>query len=405
MERKMSKAELALENAKIIFNGCIEEKNISINNGKISKISNSGISAEQKIDCKKKFVFPGLIDPHVHMREPGLDWKEDWKTGSRAAAAGGFATVLDMPNNKPPITSVKELEKKRKIVAKKSIVNFGFHFGASADNIGEIKKAWESNIASVKVFMNHSTGKMMIENSEALHEIFDFSKRVSVHAEEEKVKLALSLQKNAENELYLCHISTAQELGEINECKRRNVFVEATPHHLFLSKENEKNVFFRMKPSLKSKEDQQALWNAIESGLVSAIGSDHAPHTKEEKEKDAPFGVPGLETTLPLLLNAFNQKRISLQKIQELCAENPARIFGIKEKGIIEKGMDADFTIVDLKKEQVVENENLFTKCKWSPFAGIKLKGVAEKTIIGGELIFDNGKIVNNKKGREAVFE
>jgi len=393
--------DLVLKNGEVFSGGELKRLNIGIEKGKIAALSAEKISGSSEIDCSGKVILPGLIDPHVHFRTPGLEHKEDWETGSKAALHGGVTTVLDMPNTKPPTLSVELLDEKRKIVEKDSLVNFGFHFGAAVDNIEEIKKA--KNIASVKIFMNLSTGRMLIEDREKLRDIFAAAKRVAVHAEKEKVKEAMELAKETGTELYLCHISLAEELEMIGN---ENVFVEVTPHHLFLTENDSKNAFYKMIPNLKSENDQTALWNAVNSGRVNSIGTDHAPHTVEEKESDEPpAGVPGIETMLPLLLNAVNEGKLKLEKIVELCCENPAKIFGIKNKGVIKEGFDADLAIVDLNKGWVVENEKLFTKCGWSPFNGKGLKGFVDSTIVEGIVKFENGKIVSNKRGREVEFK
>ncbi len=393
--------DLALLNGKVFFQGALVEKNIGIENGMIKEIKSSEIKAEKRLDCKKKIILPGFIDPHVHMREPGLEHKEDWLSGSKAAAHGGVTTVLDMPNTKPPTITVELLDEKREL-AKKSIVNYGFHFGSTADNLDEIKEAWNENIASVKVFMNVSTGKMLIEDEGILEKIFSNSRIVSTHSEGENVKTAVGLSRKCKNKLYLCHIRAKEELNYI---KGSNAFVEVTPHHLFFTSKDVKDSFREMYPSIKSEEDQKALWNAIKSGMVSTIGSDHAPHTKEEKlSENPPRGVPGLETTVPALLNAVNGARIPLGKVVELCCENPAKIFGIKNKGRIEMGFDADLTVVDLGKEQVIEGKNLFTKCGWSPFEGMKLKGVVDKTIVNGKIVFNGADVFDEQKGKEVVI-
>lgn len=433
---------LLLKNCKIIGEkGNLISTGILIKNGKIKKIEtkieintetfneNKFIEKEKTIiDCKNNIVFPGLIDPHVHFREPGLTHKEDFLTGSMAAAAGGITTVLDMPNTIPATLTVNLLDEKRKLAKEKCLVNFGFHFGSAINNIEEIKKATAlNNVASTKIFMNLSTGDMKIDDEKLLEEIFRNSKIISVHAEGEKVKLAVKLAKNSDKPVYLCHISTKEEIGYIKQEKEKsklkhqgislnnnfnihfNIFVEVTPHHLFLTTDDDKDSFTKMKPKLTLPNGQKTLLDAVNNGIVDAIGSDHAPHTIEEKLKfDFPHGVPGCETMLPLLLDAFNKKQISLKKVQELCCENPAKIFGIKNKGAIKEGYDADLVIIDLSMEKVIKPPELFTKCKWSPFNGRKLKGWPVMTIVNGNVIFDDSripKIITDYKGKEVIYE
>ena len=387
---------LLLKNCRIIVNDKAYSKNILIKNGKISKITNKEPKADEIIDIKNNFVLPGLIDVHVHMREPGLAHKEDFLTGSMAAAKGGITTFLDMPNTIPPTTTISALEEKRKLAAK-SIVNYGFNFGATLDNLSDIKKA--KNIAAVKLYMDITTGAMKIEDYDAIRDIFKASKLTVIHAEDINIKNAVDiLAKNKiKNRLHVAHVSSAKELSHAKQNALKNqITVEATPHHLFMTNKDIQalGAFAEMKPGLKTEQDQKALWQGIHSGMVDVIATGHAPHLKEEKEMaNYPFGVPGLETMLPLLLDAFNNNRITLQKIMQLCCENPAKIFRIKNKGIIKGGYDADLVIADWGKRQAVRNEDLLTKCKWSPFEGKILKGWPATTIVNGNVVYDDGEI------------
>ncbi|KHO46061.1 MAG: dihydroorotase [archaeon GW2011_AR3] len=319
---------LVIKNARVLSKGKLTKKNIIVEGSRIKKVSNSLTARKNIIDVKGKIVLPGLIDPHVHMREPGFEYKEDFFSGSKAAAAGGITTFLDMPNNRPPITSVAALNVKRNL-ATKSIVNYGFHFGTDGDNIGEIQQAWKSNIASVKIFMDESTGKMTVTDHKKIKQVFENSKAVAVHAEGKNVETAMAIAKSTGTMLYLCHLSSREEMAMLHRHKMRNVFAEATPHHLFLTSADA-NQYNTMKPFLKPKDDQNALWEAIKKGLIHTIGTDHAPHTAPEKELGTVYGVPGLETVLPLMLDAVNKKKISLDRLVELTSENPARIFKIK---------------------------------------------------------------------------
>jgi len=408
---------LLIKNGKIYRNGALIKKNIFIKKGKIAKITSQEIKSDKTIDAKNKIIIPGLVDGHVHFREPGLTYKEDFLTGSMAAAAGGITTVLDMPNTIPPTTNLQRLDEKRRL-AKKSIVNYGFHFGSTDDNIAEIQKV--KNIASVKVYMESTTGDLMIDDEDALKNIFSSSKTIAVHAENEHILHAIELIKNSDSDLYFCHISSKEELHYARRGMLKNqrfsaptalaiknkVYVEVTPHHLFLSAKDLNNLgsFAEMKPHLKTEKDQNALWQGIHNGKVDTIATDHAPHTKEEKlDLNYPYGVPGCETMLPLLLNSLNNKKITLKKIIQLCCENPAKIFKIKNKGFIKEGFDADLTIIDANLEKEVKNDELFTKCKWSPFDSWKLKGWPVTTLVNGNIIFDNGKI-NKVKAKEVLY-
>ena len=393
-----------LKNVKILEKGELVDKHILLENHKIREVLDEPVTVDKIIDIKGKIVIPGMIDCHVHFREPGMTHKEDFFTGSCAAAKGGVTTVFDMPNTKPPTTTVELLEQKREL-AKKSVVNYGFHFGATPDNAEEISKA--KGIVSTKVFMNQTTGDMMFEKDENLQASFKASKNISVHAEGQTVEKALNIFKSfcgKKQQLYLCHISTKDELRMIRKFKKSNMHVEVTPHHLFLTEEDDKDAFTKMKPELKTKQDQEALWNAVDKGLVETIGSDHAPHTIEEKKSEKPpYGVPGVETTLPLLLNAVNEKRLTLQKVVELTSENPAKIYNLN-KGKIAEGYDADLVVIDMNLKKEVKNEELLTKCKWSPFNGKLLKGWPIMTIVRGNVIYSDNKI-HDIKAKEVIIK
>jgi len=392
-------------------------------------------TADKILNANGNYVIPGLIDSHVHFRDPGMEYKEDFFTGSTAAAAGGITTVLDMPNNKPACTTAKLLEKKRQIAAKKSIVNYGFHFGATPDNLDELEEV--DNIASLKVYMGSSTGDLLVDDDGALFEIFSKAKRCTLHAESEQlikhftekyrdykvsdvhcdirtnmvaaeaVARALTLAKYTSTKLIFAHTSTKDELGLLAGSRAH---VEVTPHHLFL---NEKDMhrldnFGKMNPPLRSKADVEALWNGIKVGAVHTIATDHAPHTVAEKQREywsAPAGVPGVETMLPLLLNEVNNGNLSLTKVVELTSINPARIYGIKNKGFIKEGFDADLTIIDMNLTKRVNNEELLTKCKWSPFHGWKLRGWPVTTIVGGFVAFHDGEANEKLRGKEVRFK
>jgi len=393
-----------LKNCKIIENKKVITTNILIEGSKIKKIKRASMKANEIINVKGNIVLPGLIDSHVHFREPGLTHKEDFLTGSIAAASGGITTILDMPNTIPPTTTLKLLEEKRKL-AKKSIVNYGFHFGASVNNLGEIKKA--TRIASVKIFMDQSTGDLKINDDNTLRKIFLSAKMISVHAEGKNVEKAISFIKNTKNSLYLCHLSSKEEIDMVKKNKIRNkIYAEVTPHHLFLLEEDVLKMgrLATMKPMVKTKLDQNALFYAINKGIIDTIATDHAPHLKEEKEQGS-YGVPGVETMLPLLLDAVNKKRLRLEKVQRLCCWNPAKIFKIKNKGFIKEGFDADLTIIDLNLKKKVGEDPFLSKCEWSPFEGKTLKGWPITTIVNGSIVWDKGNIYDVKAKEVDYYE
>lgn len=416
---------MLIKNARLVLdNGEEVLRDIFISEGKIKKISESINVAEtiadkfneskerlkmEYLDLQGKYLLPGVIDPHVHMRDPGLTHKETVTTGSMACAKGGVTTFIDMPNTIPATITLENLEEKRKNFLDKSYVDYGFHFGGSGDNnSSDIKKA--ENTASTKVFLNISTGKMMVESDDTLNDIFSSSKIVSVHAEEEMVKKAISLTEKNGNELYLCHLSLADELEEMKKAKSRGmkVYGEVTPHHLFLNTQNrdeteESKKLLIMKPELKSQSDNEALWEALREGTIDTVGTDHAPHLLSEKLKGTTFGIPGIEHSLEMMLRGVKEERISMRRLIEVMSVNPAKIFNIRNKGKIEEGYDADFVVVDLDMERIITREEVVSKCGWSPYEGMKTGGTVLTTVVRGEIVYKDGEF-KNKIGEEVEF-
>lgn len=422
------KEMLYLKDGKDVHGNKIE---LLILNDKIDKISEGFSEEEIKnieknekleiIDLKGKTVMPGVIDVHTHMREPGITAKEDFATGSRACAKAGVTTFYDMPNTIPTTTTLETLRDKKKLASEKSIVNYGFHFGGSRNNnIDEIKKVLEAKEANtVKIFMNVTTGEMLIEDEDILKNIFKNSKLVLVHAENEMIDKAVEYNKNYGNGLYVCHIPSKEELKKVLEAKRNPelntekhpVYAEVTPHHLFLNEEirestDRNKMLLRMKPELRTKKDNEFLWEALNNGEVDTIGTDHAPHLISEKLEKITFGMPGVETSLALMLNAYNEGKVKLEMIQKLMAENPARIMKISKRGKLEEGYYADVIAVDLDKEWTVGvDDTIESKCGWTPYENWKLKGKNVLTIVNGKVVYQNNKFNDNlENGKEVEF-
>ena len=419
---------LYLKDGKDVHGNKIE---LLILNDKIDKISEGFSEEEIKnieknekleiIDLKGKTVMPGVIDVHTHMREPGITSKEDFATGSRACAKAGVTTFYDMPNTIPTTTTLEALRDKKKLASEKSIVNYGFHFGGSRNNnIDEIKKVLEAKEANtVKIFMNVTTGEMLIEDEDILKNVFKNSKLVLVHAENEMIDKAVEYNKNYGNGLYVCHIPSKEELKKVLEAKKdpelntekHPVYAEVTPHHLFLNEEirestDRNKMLLRMKPELRTKKDNEFLWEALNNGEVDTIGTDHAPHLISEKLEKITFGMPGVETSLALMLNAYNEGKVKLEMIQKLMSENPAKIMKISKRGKLEEGYYADVIAVDLDKEWTVGvDDTIESKCGWTPYENWKLKGKNVLTIINGKVVYQNNKFNDNlENGKEVEF-
>ncbi|MBN1896222.1 MAG: amidohydrolase family protein [Candidatus Aenigmarchaeota archaeon] len=387
---------ILIRNALTPDSGRLRKCDLRISGERIDDFSFTDMEPEddnEVMDAEGLLMLPGIIDPHVHLREPGLTHKEDFMTGSHAAAAGGVTTVLDMPNSIPPAKTAAGIEEKRKL-SKGMVVNHAFHICGFPGTISEVSKA--KNVPATKVFMNDTTGCLMVSDRYHLMNIFSQSRLVAVHAEGEKVSEAIDISSRTGKPVYCCHISAGSEIIMINNAKAdsRKVFCEVTPHHLFLNRKNDRSPFTKMKPPLKSEADVESLWKAVNDGIVDTIGSDHAPHTVAEKESgNPPFGVPGLETSLPLMLTAVRDRKTSYGKVLDLMCRNPAKIFGISGRGEIRKGNYADIVLADIKGTKKVEGSKLFTKCKWSPFEGMELTGWPKYTFVNGKLVYDSGRI------------
>lgn len=343
--------------------------------------------------------LPGLIDTHVHLREPSSTQKEDFETGTKAAIAGGYTLVLDMPNNLTPVVTKETLIEKINLAEGRIYSDLGFHFGASVQSSMHFQ-AVKDKVFGLKVYMNHTTGPLLVEDAGDLDTIFKTWPKdnvIMVHAEGPTLNKALTLAKKHGRRLHVCHIAQKMELQLIQKAKAEGIDItcEVGMHHLYLTKDDLDRVgpFGMMRPPLVSKEDQDYLWENIDS--IDIIASDHAPHTRQEKlgSDPPPNGVPGLETTLPLLLTAMNDERLTIDDIQRLCHDNPRKIFNIPKQV-------NTYVEVEMTKPYPLNPNTLYTKCGWTPFEGMKVKGRIKKVVLRGQEVFKNGKIIGKPRGK-----
>ncbi len=421
-----------------------EIAHIFIKNGLIYDIGPRLTLADEKFDAKGKLAMPGVIDPHVHFRVPGSVHKEDWITGSRAAVSGGITTVFDMPNNNPAITTSALLSKKRQIVSGTSYVNYGFYIGATKDNLKELQEA--QGAVGIKVYLGSSTGGLLMDDYAIFEKILkETTLLVACHAEDEEclkresassdllanslspaeshnllrpekcariaVEKVAKIASRLKKPVYFCHISGNEELTAIAHAREKGakIYAEATPHHLFLSTEETilSGGYAKVNPPLRASKSASYLQQALISKEIDTIGTDHAPHTKAEKEgasETIPSGMPGVETALPLMLNHYNEGHISLERIIGLMAENPARIFKLKNRGFLAPGYAADIAVVDLDLTKQIQNSTLYSKCGWSLFSGRKLTGWPYATFVNGNFCYEDGNIIGAAKGIEVTI-
>ncbi len=418
------------------------KEDIGVISGKIAAIGQlSSHNSTQVLDCTGLTILPGFIDSQVHFREPGLEHKEDFNTGSRGAIKGGITAVFDMPNTKPAITNLKTWQQKIDCANNNFWCDYAFYMGASLHNIEDLSQLETlAGCCGTKIFMGSSTGDLLVDQLEGLKKILLKLKRnVAVHSEDESLLLSrsnlrqkglpqthslwrneevaltstqnlLKLAREASKKVHVLHVSTESEI-ELLAKNRDIATVEVTPQHLTLSEPEAYEAlgtFAQMNPPIRTKRHQEALWKALNSGAVDVLGSDHAPHTREEKEKEyplSPSGMPGVQTLLPIMLDHVHHQRLSLFRLVELMAETPASIFQLKNKGSICLGRDADFTIVDLKKKWKIENSWLESKCGWSPFEDKAITGYPTATIIRGHIVMNEAQILETPIGQLLDFD
>ncbi len=431
--------DFVLSNVKAYLNGEIVDCSIAIEEGKIFKIGKETQmpSADEKTNVKSHLVLPGLIDAHVHLRDEGKAYKEDFQTGTAAAAAGGFTTVLDMPNNQPVTMSVDTLKNRMDLAQRRILVNVGF-YSELPHKVEETQGIVAEGAVGFKLFLGSQVGGVNVDDDEGLKEAFNsvasLNVPVAVHAEdkdlltlnENKLKQAkknsaaafqsahseaveakaiermLKISEPTGVRLHFCHVSTKAGLDAIAEAKKagRKLTCEVTPNHLLMSTADLVRLghLLIMAPPLRSIDQVEALWKGIEAGLVDSLGSDHAPHTLEEKLAsnvwDVKVGVPGLETTLPLILTAVRKNRLSLSQAMTFLAEKPAEIFGLSDRGRLEPGTRADLTVVDFSSKFKIDASKFKSKAKFSPYDGWEVQGKPQKTFVDGQLVFDEGEIV-----------
>ncbi len=433
--------DLIIKNGTCFIGGNLEKIDIGISKGKISHIGNlKEEKSKNIIDVSDKIVLPGLMDTQVHFREPGSVDAEDLHSGSRAAIVGGITSVFEMPNTNPPTTNFEEFEKKINL-GKRMYCNHAFYFGATAENYQYLEKLKDlDGCCGIKLFAGSSTGNLLVDKEEDIEKVFKHaSKVVAVHSEDEEIlklrkkliekgnvkthpvwrneEVAISstrkivkIAKRLNKKAHILHVTTKEEVDFLSQNKG-NITFEITPQHLTMYAPDcydKLGSYAQMNPPIRDKSHYDRLWYAVRNNYNDTIGSDHAPHLKINKQKsypESPSGMPGVQTILPVMLNHMNDGKIKLNQIIKFLCENPVRIFGIKNKGYIKKDFDADFTIIDLNKVIEIKNENIESKCGWSPFSGHKFKGAPINTIIAGEIKMKDGKIIGEPTGRPLSFK
>ena len=443
--------DLILKNGRCLLahphkeNEVLEENlDIAVQDGKIKKIGSlNSVPAKKTLSLSGLYILPGLIDTQVHFREPGLEHKETIYHGSLSAIKGGITAFFEMPNTSPPTAQLKDIEDKVKRAEKSSWCDFAFYLGAVDSNKNQLKDIEGAPACpGVKLFLGHSTGNLVLEDEESLNIVFKDRKRITaVHSEDEtrlrerksfaykkplhprnhplwrdeetcllSTKRVIGLANKYKAPVHILHVTTAQEIDFLSHHKNI-VSVEVTPQHLTLFAPDcyEKyGAYVQMNPAIREKQHLEALWKGIENGVVDMLGSDHAPHTREEKEKtypESPSGMPGTQTMLVLMLNHINQGRLDLKRLVQLLAHNPSKRFGLKNQGQIKVDYKANFTVIDLKAKRRIENKWLASRCGWSPFEDWKLQGWPVFTILNGEIVMAEDEVIGEPKGQAIEFK
>lgn len=395
-------------------------------------------AADKEIDATGLTLLPGVIDPQVHFREPGLEYKEDLFTASCACAKGGVTSFLEMPNTQPLTTTQALLDDKLQRAAAKCVVNYGFFMGATAETLPDLLTA--NPTPGIKIFMGSMHGPLLVDEATTLEKLFANGQRlIAVHAEDQArirerrqqfvgitdpavhsqiqdnqaalmaTQLALNLSKKYQRRLHILHLSTAEEAELLRQDKPAWVTAEVTPQHLVLNTSAYETIgtLAQMNPPLRSPHDNEVLWQALRDGVLDFIATDHAPHTLEEKAKgypNTPSGMPGVETSLPVMLTQAQQGRCTVPQVANWMSTVVAKAYGIPNKGVIAPGYDADLVLVDLETYRPVRREELLTKCGWSPFEGWNLTGWPVVTLVGGQVVYEQGKVNTEVRGKALTF-
>ncbi len=445
----MPEADLTIRNGTIVTSQLWYKAGIALKGGKIFSITSTENlpRAEKSIDASGLYILPGIIDAHVHLRDPGFTYKEDFRTGTSAAAAGGVTCVFDMPNNDPPVKDAKALKEKLESIRGKAVVDYGLYGLLNAGNLSDLADLSRGGVIGYKCFLGETLGKVEPpsdgEKLQEFAEVVRLCRRISIHAEndsivrhriadlrgegradprahyesrpevveEEAVNRVVDIAREAGCKIHIAHVSSRKGADAIRRAQYRGdeITAETCPHYLLLDETNygELGSLMKANPAIKTPSDKEALWEALDDGTIGMIASDHAPQTGDEKRQPRIFdclsGISGLETMVPLMLTQVNRGRLSLTQYVKLSSENPARIWGIHpRKGCIAVGSDADFTIVDLKKVGRVEADKFLSKAKWSPFDGYEVEGMPEYTLVRGNVVMEGGNIDSRPYGELA---
>lgn len=425
--------------ADVVLSGSVVATNVLIEAGKIIAVDASPqTAADEVIDAQGLVLLPGVIDDQVHFRDPGLTHKEDLQSGSRACAAGGVTTYLEMPNTQPPATDVATLQAKYDRAAQVSSVNFGFYIGATEDNVAELQRA--QHAPGIKIFIGSSTGNLLVDSQAALERIFaETTLPICAHCEDEATvranrarlgdqltvhdhsrirdvaaaviatRRAIDLAQRHQHRFHVLHVSTAEEIPLVAAAGPM-ITAEVCPHHLFFSTEDYDRLGtqVQMNPSVKSPDDARQLWYALLSGAIQVIATDHAPHTWQEKQADypnSPSGLPAVENSLALLLDQANQQRCSLPQIASWMSDAPARVWGLVGKGRIAVGYDADLVLVDMSQRTTIRNSQQWTRSGWSPWDGQTLQGWPVRTLVAGQTVFHAGRLDDSLRGTAVICD